>query len=105
MDGESRLGRQVVDAVDAGEEAELVTRGVLEVAEHVADPFGIDQQRRLPVLVGGADDGAVVARVDLLREQLQSGGVDHRQTFASSPMTSLRLTPRPGGRDRASSGW
>ena len=104
VDGEAGLGGEVVDAVDAGEEAELVTGRVLEVGEHLAHPLGVDEQRRLPVLVRGAGHGAVVARVDLLREQLQSGGVDHRQTFASSPMTSSG-EPGPGGSRSASSGW
>src|SRR5207247_10925120 len=74
-DTEPRLGRQVVDPVEAGEEAVLLPGSVAEPAQGVEDRVGVDDQARLAVLVVGAEDRSLTDRIELLGDQLEAGRV------------------------------
>jgi hypothetical protein len=72
VDAESRLAGQVVGGVQAREEAVLLARGVAQPAEDVEDVLRVDDERRLVVLAGRAENRAREVRVELLRDQLET---------------------------------
>jgi hypothetical protein len=77
VDAEPRLGRQVVDAVDAGEERVLLPRRVAQPGEHVEDLLGVGDQARLSVLVVGTGDRVRVRLAQLARNELETRSVRH----------------------------
>ena len=91
MDAEARLGGQVVDPVDAGEEAVLLARRVAQPAQHREDLLGVDDQARLAVLVVGAEDAARVGVAQLAGDQLEAGRVRHQAE--ASPVPAVSRTP------------
>ena len=72
---EARLLGEVVDAVDGGEERVALALEVLQRRRHGG---GSDQQRGVLPEEDGAEDGVRVGVAQLLRDQLQSGGVGHQ---------------------------
>src|ERR1700709_254089 len=75
VDGEARVGGEVVDAVQAGEEAVAVAGLLAQPAQHLEDLLGVGDQRRLATVEGGGEDGAGVVTLDFPPDQLQSRGV------------------------------
>ena len=91
MDAEARLGRQVVDPVDAGEEAVLLARRVAQPGEHREDLLGVDDQAGLAVLVVGAEHRARVRVADLAGDQLEA---DASGISGTAPCRPGRPRPR-----------
>src|SRR5262245_14517861 len=90
VDGEARLGRQVIGSVEAGEEAVALPGCLAQPAEHGEHVRGVDREHRPLLGEAGVDHGAGVRGLDLPPDQLQSGGVRHR----SAPLW-LRRPPPP----------
>ena len=96
MDAEARLGRQVVDAVDAGEEAVLLPRRVAEPGEDGEDLLGVDDQAGAAVLVVGAEDRSRVRVAQLRGDQLEPGRVRHQRIPPHHRIPAPRVGGVPG---------
>src|SRR5262249_50288960 len=78
-----------------GEEAVALARLLLQPAEHVEYPGGVDDQRRLPAVEGGGEDGPGAVALGFPPDQLQSGGGRR----GKAPWRLRRPPPpRPSGR-------
>ena len=90
---EARLLREVVDAVDGGEEGVALALEVLQRRRHGG---GGDQQRGVVAEEDGAEHGVLVGVAQLLRDQLQSGGVGHQGAAPMLPPGTLMRWTAPG---------
>ena len=70
MDSEAGLSRQVVDGMEAGEEAVALARCVAQPLQHGEDLRRVDDQRGLAAVEAGVQHRTGVVSLDLAPDQL-----------------------------------